>query len=212
MLDAMIRVAVVDDHYAVRRGLEAMLSAEVGIEPVGAAPDAAQARPLLYRTAPDLVIIDYRLPRQDGLALCRAVKRSPPAPAIVLYSAFADDWLTVPAIAAGADGIVDKTASARELTEAIRSVAAGGTALPPVRPGFLSAAAAALSPDDQPILGMLVHGTPHQEIAAALSIDMHEFNRRLDRMLQLLCTPAGAVDVRAVPQEPDGTFAAAGGA
>lgn len=186
---AMIRVAVIDDHQAVRLGLEALLASEADMEAVGSACDAAQAWPLLYRTTPDVVIIDYRLPGQDGLALCRRIKRAVPAPAVLLYSAFADDWLTVPAIVAGVDGIVHKAAAGRELADAIRAVAAGGTALGAVRREFLSAAADALPAEDQPILGMLVHGTSHHDIASTLGLDVPEVNRRLDRMLQVLRTP-----------------------
>src|SRR3712207_1808179 len=110
--ESMIRVAIVDDHHAVRLGLQVMLGAESDIDAVGAAAAAGELWPLLYRTAPDVVIVDYRLPDTDGLSLCQQIKGQAPAPAVVLHSAFADDALTVAALVAGADGVVHKGAPA----------------------------------------------------------------------------------------------------
>src|SRR5689334_15494390 len=104
----MIRVAIADDHPAVRVGLQAALRAEPGLVPVGMAGTPAELEPLLYRTRPDVVLLDYHLPNADGLTICRRLKADPPAPAVLLYSAFADESLTVPALVAGADGIVHK--------------------------------------------------------------------------------------------------------
>ena len=133
--EAMIRVAIVDDHPAVRLGLHAALAAEPAFVPVGAASSATEVGPLLYRTDPDVVLLDYQLPDVDGLTLCRELKLAVPARRVILYSAFADASMTVPAIVAGADGIVHKSVRPQELFEAIRAVAAGGDALPHVSPG-----------------------------------------------------------------------------
>src|SRR5215213_1095333 len=103
----MIRVAIADDHDAVRLGLHTALRSEPGLIPVGTAAGATDLEPLLYRTAPDVVLLDYYLDAgQDGLAICRAIKSSVPSPAVVIYSAYADDSMVVPAIVAGADGVV----------------------------------------------------------------------------------------------------------
>ena len=189
----MIRVAVVDDHHAVRLGLHAALEFEPDMEPVGEATSAAELAPLMYRTSPDVVVVDYRLPDEDGLTLCRRVKRQPPAPAILLHSAFADDWITLPAVLAGVNGIVHKGAPGRELAEAIRTVAGGGTALPDLLPEFLTAASEAVDAEDRPILGMLVHGTSHAEIGRVLRTSTSDVQRRIDRMLGRLrvTIPAG---------------------
>jgi DNA-binding NarL/FixJ family response regulator len=184
--DRMIRVAVVDDHYAIRIGLEAALAAEQDLEPVGAATSAAELAPLLYRTRPDVVVLDYRLPDEDGLTLCRRLKRAVPAPAVVLHSAFADDWLTVPAILAGVNAIVHKGAPGRALAEAIRMVADGSIVLPAVLPEFLTAASEPLAAGDRAILAMLVHGTSQDDVARVLDIDRRDLGRRLDRMLGTL--------------------------
>ena len=144
-----IRVAIVDDHAAVRAGLNALLTTEPGILPVGDADRAEAVWPLLYRTAPDVVLLDYQLPGSDGLSICHRIKSDAPTPAVVLYSAFADASLIVPAIVAGADGIVHKGSPAQQLFEAIRTAAHGGSAMPPVPPHLLEAAATALAPRDR---------------------------------------------------------------
>lgn len=188
----MIRVAVIDDHNAVRLGLSAMLESEPDMQPVGAATSLAETAPLLYRTMPDVVVADYRLPDGDGLTLCQRIKQEPNAPAIVLHSAFADETLTLAAILAGADGVVHKGAPGRELAEAIRTVAAGEPWLPPVDHDVIRAGGEILDPEDLPILGMLVHGTSREEVARTLRMPMTELRERLQRMLHLLRVPSPA--------------------
>jgi len=191
--DAMIRVAIVDDHPAVRLGLTSALRSEPGLVPVGIAGNAAEMQPLLYRTRPDVVLLDHSLPDCDGLTLCHAIKAQAPAPAVLVYSAFADASMTVPAIVAGADGVLDKGLPARELFEAIRRVHAGESAIPSVSPAHLQVAAAALQERDLPILGMLVERTPVHDIATVLRADVPVIRRRTRRMLgDLLSSVSGA--------------------
>ena len=181
-----IRVAIVDDHQAVRAGLNALLTTEPGIVPVGDADRAEAVWPLLYRTAPDVVLLDYQLPGGDGLSICRRVKSDAPAPAVVLYSAFADASLIVPAIVAGADGMVHKGGRALHLFEAIRTAAQGGSAMPPVPPHLLEAAASTLATGDLPIFQMLVERVPLRDIAATLNHSPEELQRRITGMLAAL--------------------------
>jgi DNA-binding NarL/FixJ family response regulator len=188
----MITVAIVDDHHAIRLGLRTALLSEPGLEPVGSAANAQETAVLLYRTRPDVVLLDYHLPGMDGLALCRRLKSDVPAPAIVLYSAFADPSMTVPAIVAGADAIVHKGGQPRELFDAIRQAARGDKLLPPVSEPLLEAAAQALDPDDLPLLGMLVNRTAPADIAATMRIDRPELDRRIAAMLSRLKVPVPA--------------------
>jgi len=181
-----IRVAVVDDHEAVRAGLNALLTTESGILPVGDADRAEAVWPLLYRTAPDVVLLDYQLPGSNGVSICRRVKSDAPAPAVVLYSAFADASLIIPAIVAGADGIVHKGSPAQQLFEAIRTAAHGGSAMPPVPPQLLEAAASALASCDLPILHMLLERAALRDIAATLDRSPDELHRRITGMLAAL--------------------------
>ncbi len=185
----MIRVAVVDDHHAVRLGLHAALRSEPGLVATGVACDGAGVPSMLERARPDLIVLDYHLPDTDGLTLCRRIKSEPPAPGVILYSAFADAAMTVPAFVAGADGIMHKGGPARELFEAIRLVARGGHVLPPVSPPLLEAAGTALCPHDLPILEMLLERTPTEEIAQTLRLTPADLRARIGLMLRRLKLP-----------------------
>jgi DNA-binding NarL/FixJ family response regulator len=185
----MIRIAIVDDHHAIRLGLDTAIRSEPDLESVGTASTAAETEPLLYRTRPDVVLLDYNLPDGDGLSLCRHIKSTVPAPAVILYSAFADDSMTVPAMVAGADGLVHKGVPARELFEAIRRVAAGAHALPRISQPLLEAAGHALDDEDLPVLGMLVSRTPASEIAQTLGLTPGALRQRIMRMLARLKVP-----------------------
>lgn len=179
----MIRVAIADDHHAVRLGLQTAIDAEPGLALAGSASTAAELTPMLYRNQPDVLLLDYHLPASDGLALCRTIKFDVPAPRVILYSAFAESSMTVPAIVAGADGVLHKGVQPRELFEAIREVAGGGDALPPVSADLLAAAGLALDDEDLPILGMLVERTSTSEIAETLRLDTVDVKQRITRML-----------------------------
>jgi DNA-binding NarL/FixJ family response regulator len=185
----MIRVAIVDDHHAVRLGLRAALGSEPGLVPTGVACDAAGVRSMLDGNRADVVLLDYHLPDADGLSVCRWIKAKPRAPGVILYSAFADAAMTVPAFVAGADGIVHKGGPARELFDAIRLVARGGAVLPPVSPPLLEAASAVLDPDDLPILRMLVDRVPSEDIARTLELTLADLSTRIQRILDRLKLP-----------------------
>jgi DNA-binding NarL/FixJ family response regulator len=182
----MIRILLVDDHPAVRAGLTAVLRAEPGLVPLGAAGSVADLWPQLHSTRPDVVVLDYHLPRTDGLSLTRQIKRTVPAPAVLLYSAYADASLVIPARLAGADGIVHKGAPASELFDAIRTVARGGRVLPPVSREHLNAASARLDPEDLPVLGMTLDDTPPREMAQVLGLEPSALAARVDRMVSKL--------------------------
>jgi DNA-binding NarL/FixJ family response regulator len=179
----VIRILIVDDHPALRAGLTAVLRAEHDLQPLGAAATAEDMLPALQRTKPDIVLLDYHLPRSDGLVLCRRIKSGVPVPAVLLYSAYAGAGLTIPAALAGADGIVNKAAPARELFETIRRVAAGERVMPAVSRELLDAATRTVDRDDLPILGMMLEHTPLAEIAAVLGVGRADVTRRVDRMI-----------------------------
>ena len=182
----MIRILIVDDHPAMRAGLSAVLSAEPGLVPLGAAASVGDLWPTLNRTRPDVVVLDYHLPGDDGLVLCRRIKRQLPAPAVLVYSAYADASLMIPARLAGVDGLVSKAAPANELYDAIRRVARGERVLPPISRELLDAAVGELEPDDLPVLGMTLEDTSPVEIAAVLRVEVTDVARRIDRMIKRL--------------------------
>ena len=182
----MIRILIVDDHPAMRAGLTAVLRAEPGFVPLDAATSDKDLWPTLNRTRPDVVVLDYHLPGDDGVVLCRAIKRRLPAPAVLLYSAYADAALTIPARLAGADGVVSKSVPANELYDAIRRVARGERVLPPLSRELLDDAGNRLDADELPILGMTLEGTPLLEIAATLGVEPAQIAHRIDRMIKRL--------------------------
>src|SRR6185436_1136271 len=111
MTAAAIRVLVVDDHPAVRQGIEAMLGHEDGIVCIGTAASAGEAHelwPAAERLPADVVVVDRHLPDEDGLSLCLWLRTRTPAPAVVIYSAFADEALVLPAVVAGACALIGK--------------------------------------------------------------------------------------------------------
>lgn len=165
-----VRVLVVDDHAAMRAGLGAVLEAEPGMVAVGAVATAREALEAVEQSPPDIALLDYHLPDEDGLSLCLRLKGKRGPPRVVIYSAFADASLALAAVIAGADGIVSKSARPEELCEAIRNVAEGRAMMPALVPETMEESASRLDADDLPILGMLVHRTPADEIAAALGL------------------------------------------
>jgi DNA-binding NarL/FixJ family response regulator len=182
----MIRILIVDDHPALRAGVTAVLRAEPDLVPLDTATSVNDLWPALHRTKPDVVVLDYHMPGDDGLVLCRRIKRELPTPAVLLYSAYADASLTIPALLAGVDGLVSKAAPANELYDAIRRVARGERVLPPISRELLDAAAIKLEPDELPILGMTLAHTPLTEIADALGLEPVEVSHRIDRMIKRL--------------------------
>jgi two-component system response regulator DevR len=189
----MIRLLIVDDHPAMRAGLTAVLRAEPGIIPLGTASSEDDLGTMLTRTKPDVVLLDYHLPGADGLKLCRRLKRDIPAPAVLLYSAYADSSMVVPAILAGADGLLNKSAPAPELFDALRAVARGDRVLPPVPRALLESAGQRVAPEDLPILAMMVDGTPIVEVAEAMRADVRDVARRVDVMIERLRVEIAAV-------------------
>ncbi len=119
----MIRVLVVDDHPVLRAGLEAVLRAEPGFIPVGAAADGDETLRLLRRTRPDVVVLDRRLGDEDGLALCHTLRAEPDPPQVVVYTAVDDDGLADAARAAGAFAAVIKSADVDALFDTVRLAA-----------------------------------------------------------------------------------------
>ena len=184
----MTRIAIVDPQPAVRAGLTILLRAEPGLVPVGAATGAEDGFELVDRLRPAVVLLEHHLLDGDGLALCRRLKALPHAPARDHLHGRRCDALM--ARVAGADGLVDKAAEPAELFEAIRVVARGGLALPPLDREELDAAAHRIDPEDLALLAMLVDGTSAGDVAETLRLDRRRVGRRIERMLGRLRPPA----------------------
>jgi DNA-binding NarL/FixJ family response regulator len=186
------RIAVIDPQPAVRTGLATLLRTEPGLVPVGAAAGARDGAELAERLSPDVVVLEPHLIDGDGLGLCRRLRASAGGPRVLLYHGDPDPGLALLARIAGADGLVDKSASPTRLFEAIRVIARGGHALPPVSAGALDAAAHRIEPEDLALLAMLADGTPVDDVADALRLDGRRVARRTDRVLGRLRALAAA--------------------
>ena len=127
----VIRVVIADDQRVVRDGIELMLSLTDGVEVVGTAGDGEQAVELVHRTDPDVVLMDLRMPRCDGVEATRRVRAEHPRTQVVVLTTFADDDSVLAALRAGARGYLTKDAGAEEVARAVRRVAGGGADLDP---------------------------------------------------------------------------------
>lgn len=187
-----VQALIVDDHPAVRAVLERVLGDEPDLVPIAAVATARDALARARHLAPDVAVVDYQLSSgEDGLSLARRLKALARPPRVLIYSAYADVRMTVTAIVAGADGIASKGGSGDDLCQAIRAVARGQPAFPPVPPTAVSAMAAGLDVSDVPILGMLVHGHLGAEIADALGITEPALDARRRAILMRLTAPPG---------------------
>ena len=121
----MIRLLDADDHPAFRRGLQLMLADTDDISIEGEAATGAQAVELANQLAPDVILMDLRMPDLDGIEATRRLSRNNPAPAIVVLTMFEDDDSVLAAMRAGARGYLLKGAEQDEIVRAIRAAAAG---------------------------------------------------------------------------------------
>lgn len=133
-----IRVLVADDHPVFRDGLAEHLHGSAEIEVVGVASDGAQALAELRRLDPDVAVLDLQLPEMDGIALIEAAVREGLRTRYIILSAFEDPETVFRAFVAGAAAYLMKVISADAVAEAIRSVAAGQSVIPPELQGGLT--------------------------------------------------------------------------
>src|SRR5664279_1666729 len=119
---------IVDDEDLVRSGLRLILGSAEDIEVV-AACDGVQAVEQVYRHRPDVVLLDLRMPRVDGLAVLRELGRRPGAPAVAMLTTFDTDEFIAQALSLGAVGFLLKDTEPEELIRAVRVLARGGGAV-----------------------------------------------------------------------------------
>jgi DNA-binding NarL/FixJ family response regulator len=127
-----IRVLIADDQTLIREGLQMLLGLSPGIEVVGTAIDGEQAIRMVAECEPDVVLMDLRMPRCDGVEATRRIVRTHPSTHVVVLTTYADDESIFGALEAGAMGYLTKDAGAREIQEAIRIVDSGEALLDPV--------------------------------------------------------------------------------
>ncbi|WP_328667579.1 response regulator transcription factor [Streptomyces sp. NBC_00322] len=123
------RVIVVDDQAVVREGIVMLLGLLPGIEVVGSAKDGEEAVALVAELAPDVALMDLRMPRCDGVEATRRIRSEHPGTQIVVLTTYADDDSLFPALRAGARGYLTKDAGGDEIVRAIQDVMAGRAGL-----------------------------------------------------------------------------------
>lgn len=177
----MIRVLLVDDQTLMRKGLRGLLDLTEDIQVVAEASDGEEALQVLGEAAPDVVLLDVRMPKLSGVDLLKRLRKEDRLPPTILLTTFDDDAILLEGIRAGARGFLLKDVSFERLTEAIRRVAAGETLIRPavtervlrglenLRPEFESLDPPdALSRRETEILRLMAGGYNNREIAEAL--------------------------------------------
>jgi DNA-binding NarL/FixJ family response regulator len=179
----MIRVCLVEDQTLVRQGIVTLLSLVDDIEVVAEAQDGDEAVDTISRVQPDVVLLDMYLPKRSGLDVLASLQHAQSLPPTLILTTFDEDHLVIRALQAGARGFLLKDVSLEQLTDAIRTLAAGGTLVRPVVTDrvreqrqhvpcdFPSAAPPeALSARELEILRLMARGCSNREIADALTI------------------------------------------
>jgi DNA-binding NarL/FixJ family response regulator len=183
---AVLRVLVVDDHPAVRRGVRELLDDQPDFAVLDAVASAQEAMSVAERVAIDVAVVDYQLGSRSGLWLSRKLKRVARPPRVVVYSAYCDGPLAAACVVAEADALVSKGGVGAELCSAIRAVARGELRLPVVPLALAAAMRRRLDAEEQAIFGMLLAGITPPEIAQTLGISVGWLESRLWAMLRRL--------------------------
>ena len=194
----MISVLVADDQRLVRSGFRMILRADPEIDVIGEAGDGEEAVALARELKPDVVLMDIRMPKLDGIAATRLLLQEEDAPRVLVLTTFDLDEYVYGALRAGASGFLLKDAPEEQLAAAIRVAADGGalfsagvtrrlierfaqldTTAPP--PGLDE-----LSPRESEVLQLIARGNSNAEIAAQLVLSEHTVKTHVARILQKL--------------------------
>jgi DNA-binding NarL/FixJ family response regulator len=183
----MIRAAVIDGHPVMRAGVEAILARTTDVLVVaGTSGGLHEIEHMLYRTAPDVVIVEDAPDGVDGVAMARLIKACPPAPKVVLYSDGIEASQIAAAMLAGADALVDSRGDAVELVAAVRSAAGGAQLFPELDGADQADLADRLAAGDRAILRMRFAAVSPREIARTLRLDARTLGARVAAMIQRL--------------------------
>ena len=205
-----IRVLIVDDHAVVRRGLRTFLDLLDDIDVVGEAADGPACIEAAAALTPDVILLDLAMPGMDGVETLRRLRAAGSTARVLVVTSFTDPAVVVPAIRAGAAGVVYKDVEPRDLASAIRSVHAGHVLLHP------AVAAALIAPDAAPdrlasltarereVLAEIAQGRSNREIAKTLLLAEKTVKTHVSNVLMKL----GVADrtqaaIFAVRNDPD---------
>jgi DNA-binding NarL/FixJ family response regulator len=220
----MIRVLVVDDQELVRAGLRGILRTEFGFDIVGECANGGEAIAAAESLAPDVVLMDVRMPLVDGVQATRELRRREGSPPVLALTTFDDDEVLADVLRAGAAGFILKGVPAEDLHRAVRVVAGGGAWLDPAVTGRVLAtyrsapppragrdpALDALTSREREVLALIGQGKTNTEIAAGLSVSDGTVKTHINHLftkLQLRDRAAAVVfafDHDLVTPAPDG--------
>lgn len=217
-----VRVVLVDDDPLVRMGLRLVLGTDPGIGVVGEASDGREAEAVIARHRPDVVLMDIRMPRCDGLTATAREVATDPSLAIIVLTTFDADEDVVRALRAGARGFLLKDAPPSELVAAVRAAAAGRRVLAPdVLDQVMRLAAehtqlpsaeerdalASLTPRERDVARALARGVSNADISAELFLSLATVKTHVGRILTKLSvdsrTQAATVLLRSMPPVGD---------
>ena len=181
MTESKIRVLIVDYHMVVRRGLQALLSAEkYGVEVIGEASDGFEAVIKAQQLQPDVILLDLVMPKKGGLEALKEIRSQQPQARILVLTSFAEDENVLEAVRAGAYGFLLKDTSPDELVDTIRSVYADKLTLPQEMTRLLlNGQAGQKQPPPAPgnltereldVLRLIARGMSNKQVAQQLSI------------------------------------------
>jgi two-component system, NarL family, response regulator DegU len=196
--DSTVRVVLADDHRMLREGLRRALE-EHGIDVLGEANDGAEAVELVEQLRPDVVVMDVTMPVLDGIEATIQLRRQTPTTRVLMLTMHADEDVVARALRAGATGYLTKDCSSEELVDAVRTIAAGETA---VSAGLaasmltevqrLGQAQAAAEPEpiitrrEEEVLQLIADGLSTPEVAAQLYISLKTVKNHLASIYQKL--------------------------
>jgi DNA-binding NarL/FixJ family response regulator len=199
-VSAAVRVLLVDDDDLMRAGLRAVLSSDETVEVVGEATDGLHAVDRTARVNPDVVLMDVRMPRLDGISATREILAAAPAVKVLVLTTFEEDDYIFGSLSAGASGFLLKRTSPEELIAAIHTVAAGEALLSPSvtrrvvdrmasRPEVGEPRAGRLeelTPRERDVLELVALGLSNNEIADRLVIEESTVKTHVKRILMKL--------------------------
>jgi two-component system response regulator NreC len=188
--EKQITVVLADDHNVIRAGLRAMLEGEDDLRVIGEAADAAAAQKLVRDRRPDILVLDLQMPGAEPASDVPALRSEVPGTAIVVLTMQSDARRARELLRAGAAGYVLKQAAERQLTEAIRAAAAGGTYIDPELGGQVAQLGAdpleELGERDLELLRLLALGHTNREIGEKLFLSVRAVEVNRAKLLEKL--------------------------
>ncbi len=183
-----IRILIVDDHPVVRAGLSSMLGTQESLLVVGAAYNGKEALVLIEREAPEVVLLDLRMPGMNGIETLQAMKNLPAAPRTIILTNLETDEDIYRAVQAGAHGYLLKSTTQEEMIDAIHAVADGKRQFPPRIASRLAQrmSRANLTARELEILEMLAKGLTNKQIGMALDIAANTARNHVNNIIEKL--------------------------